>query len=391
MPIRGPKKDPSSGNQNDNDDAASQENAANVVEEDLMPRTDISPLITDELLAQLNDKNWKERQAGLERLDQILKENKFIVANLNELPATLNKRLTDTNKILSQNSLKLCEKLAEAMGANGKKYCGQLASGMIQALSDNKELLRKQAIQTLNAWYTNCGGLLPFLEAGDVLVESFQTTNPNLKAELCGWLASVFSKSKKLPLDSLKPIISPVLTCIEDRSQDVRGQAQGLIEPLMQHVGANEMLRVLQKSKPSSISTIQPLLEKARADLAAKAPAPVVQQAAAKVVDTKTMTKNPTKPTAKSTAPTSAKSTVISNSIFFSFLFLRISKLECRFCCIQESVTQQANDYNDDQQSTKGDDKKAKNGKVSFSVRLRISIQCVTSFKFFFRLSIVMY
>ncbi len=335
-----------------------------------MPRTDISPLLTDDLLTQLNDKNWKERQAALERLDQILRENKFITANLNEMPATLNKRLTDTNKILSQNSLRLCEKLAEAMGVNGKKYCGQLASGMIQALSDNKEALRKQAIQTLNSWFTNCGGLQPFLEAGETIMESFQTTNPNLKAELCGWLASVLIKSKKLPLDLLKPIIPPVYVCIEDRSQDVRVQAQSLIEPLMQHVGANEMLRVLQKSKPSSISIIQPLLEKARAELAAKAPAPapVAQPAPTKVViDSKTLTKNPVKPASK--PGTTAKSAVI-NGFLAHFLSYRIHLI-----FLKESITQ-SNDYNDDQ-SVKSDDKKP--AKTNGKVRGRLSIPVFVS------------
>lgn len=291
----------------DNGDDEGEQNgtsAAAAAEQDLLPRVDISSQITDELIVQLNDKNWKERQAALEKLEQILKDAKFIHANLGELPTHLNKRLNDTNKNLSTTALKIAEKLAESMGIQGKKYCSSLATGMIQALSDNKEALRKQAIATLNAWFTNCGGLTPFLE-GETLVESFATANPNLKAELCGWLASVLPKSKKLPPE-LKAIIGPVYTCLEDRSQDVRVQAQALIEPLMAHVGPNEMLRVMQKAKASSVTVIQPIVEKARADLAAKQAAAAPPPPAA----TSTVVKQaPSKTTASTKAPVKTTTT----------------------------------------------------------------------------------
>ena len=219
-------------------------------QEALFPRVDISGQLTDALMDQLNDKNWKERQAALEKLETILRENKFIEPNLNEFPTHLNKRLNDTNKILATTSLKLSEKLAQALGSQGKRYVSVLAPGMIQALSDNKEALRKTAVSALNAWFDNCGGLAPFIE-GELLAESMAgATNPNIKAELCGWLASVLPKVKpgKLPPE-LKAIIGSVYAFIEDRNPDVRAQAQELVMPLMMHVGANDMLRVMQKAK----------------------------------------------------------------------------------------------------------------------------------------------
>ncbi len=92
-------------------------------QEELMPRTDISEQLNEALLEQLNDKNWKERQAALEKLEQILRENKFIEANLpGDFMAGLAKRLTDTNKILATTTLKITEKLAVALGSQGKRY-----------------------------------------------------------------------------------------------------------------------------------------------------------------------------------------------------------------------------------------------------------------------------
>jgi electron transfer flavoprotein alpha subunit len=55
---------------------------------------------------------------------------------------------------------------------------------MIQALSDNKDTLRKAAVSALTSWFDHGGGLGPFIE-NELLVEAMQTaTNPNIKAEL---------------------------------------------------------------------------------------------------------------------------------------------------------------------------------------------------------------
>lgn len=88
------------------------------------------------------------------------------------------------------------------------------------------------------------------------------------------------SKPGKLPAE-LKAIIPSVFAYVEDRSQEVRVKAQELILPLMTHIGPNDMLRAMQKAKPTSITILQPLIEKARAELAARAPPPPPPKAAA--------------------------------------------------------------------------------------------------------------
>jgi cytoskeleton-associated protein 5 len=224
-------------------------------QEALLPRTDIGPLLTEELMNQLGDKNWKERQAALERIEVILRENQFIEPNLAELPTALCKRLTDTNKILATSALKISEKIAVALGSQGKRYVSVMAPGMIAALSDAKETLRKAAVDALTAWFDNCGGILPFLE-NDMLVEALsKAVNPNVKAETCGWLSAVLNKSKpvKAPQghSDLKALIPLVYAFVEDRNPEVRTKSQELIMPLMLHVGHSDMLRVMNKLKVS--------------------------------------------------------------------------------------------------------------------------------------------
>jgi len=59
-----------------------------------------SERMTDELMSELADKNWKVRKEALEKVVAIVNEVKFITGNIGALPDTLKGRLTDSNKIL---------------------------------------------------------------------------------------------------------------------------------------------------------------------------------------------------------------------------------------------------------------------------------------------------
>ena len=59
-----------------------------------------SERMTEALMDELADKNWKLRKEGLEKVQAILNEAKFITANVGPLPEALKLRLNDSNKIL---------------------------------------------------------------------------------------------------------------------------------------------------------------------------------------------------------------------------------------------------------------------------------------------------
>lgn len=59
-----------------------------------------SEMITQDLVNEMADKNWKIRKAALEKLETILKESPFVAPNLGLLPEALKLRLNDNNKIL---------------------------------------------------------------------------------------------------------------------------------------------------------------------------------------------------------------------------------------------------------------------------------------------------
>ena len=68
---------------------------------------DHSDKITDTVIDELADTQWKVRAKALQDVATILNEAKFITPNIGELPTALNTRLKkDSNKILVSGKYK---------------------------------------------------------------------------------------------------------------------------------------------------------------------------------------------------------------------------------------------------------------------------------------------
>lgn len=100
--------------------------------QDLIPRVDISNQITEAILTELVDKNWKVRHEALGKINSILQETKFIKPNLGDLPQALAVRLTDSNVKVAQSALNLCVVMTKAMGPPCKHYVKVFLPGFLQ-------------------------------------------------------------------------------------------------------------------------------------------------------------------------------------------------------------------------------------------------------------------
>ncbi|KAH7968652.1 hypothetical protein HPB52_010508 [Rhipicephalus sanguineus] len=196
--------------------------------EDLVPRTDIRQL-TETLLSELSDKNWKVRQEALQKLAAIVDQAKFICPELGDLPGSLRARLLDSNKNLAIQALNICQCLGAALGPHCGPYVRTLAPGMFAALGDSK---------------------------------------------LFGWLAERLgaSDAKGVPGAELASCLPHLYQCLEDRSGEVRKKAQDLLLPCMLHLGYESMARATSKLKASSKTLVMAQLDKVRPQLPAKVP-----------------------------------------------------------------------------------------------------------------------
>ncbi|KAK6191581.1 hypothetical protein SNE40_003232 [Patella caerulea] len=245
------------------------EEAADIPVQDLVPRVDIIEKITPELLEEMSDKNWKVRGEALSKVTAILNEAKFITPNIGTLPDALKLRLADSNKIMVNTTIGICQALGTAMGPHCKNHVRVIGPGLIGCLADAKPQVRTAATNALNVWVEHTT-LTPLVEC-EALSDSLKIENPNLRTELLSWLSEKLPSHRILPTE-IRQCIPHVLNCLEDRNGDVRKKAQESLVPFMIHTGYDSFLKASSKLKPASKDQIMAILEKARANLPAKAP-----------------------------------------------------------------------------------------------------------------------
>lgn len=238
---------------------------------DLLPRTDVGDKITPDLVSKIEDKNWKIRKEGLDEVAAIISEAKFIKANIGELPLALKGRLSDSNKILVQQTLTMLQQLATAMGPGLKQHVKALGIPVITVLGDSKLNVRTAAMATLQSWVEQTG-MKEWLE-GEDMSEELKRENPFLRQELLGWLAEKLPGLRTAPGD-LMLCVPQLYACLEDRNGDVRKKAQDALPMFMMHLGYDKMCKATGKLKPASKDQVLGMLEKARAVMPAKPAGP---------------------------------------------------------------------------------------------------------------------
>ncbi|XP_062513637.1 cytoskeleton-associated protein 5-like isoform X2 [Corticium candelabrum] len=228
---------------------------------DLMPRTDVSGKFKSDIIKGLGDKNWKVRAENLTKVSEILSAAKFITPALGDLPPALKGRLSDSNKNLVVTTLEIVSNIATAMGSPVAKYLKAWGPGVINVLSDGKPQVRSAAIATMNKLFDEVT-LSPFIET-EIISNALTTDNPNLKTELLHWLEEKLPEAGNLPPE-FNLIISPVISCLEDRNSEVRKRGQTVLPHIMSHVGYTAMAKAASRLKPASKQVVMAVLEKSK-------------------------------------------------------------------------------------------------------------------------------
>ncbi|XP_052744603.1 protein mini spindles [Bicyclus anynana] len=237
------------------------------VVEDSRPRTDIAPLITDALVAEFNDKNWKVRNEALDKVKAIIQNSSPIKASLGELPAALSARLFDSNSKLAQSAIQICELLAGALGPKCKQHVRTFFPPFFQAFGDSKQWIRAAAVSCVEAWCREVGPQAAL--DGEMVYDALKAGSPVLRASLLQWLAEKLPliPPKAFPREELSVCVPLLFACLEDRAADVRKASADCVLPFMLHLGYEAMHKQMDKLKPGSKSVVQAALDKARPNL----------------------------------------------------------------------------------------------------------------------------
>ncbi|KAI8121731.1 Protein mini spindles [Lucilia cuprina] len=275
-PTRGVKKSSTSSKSADGagdadadagDDADEQE-PVNLA--DMLPRVDISSQITESLLKEMSDKDWKARNEGLNKLQSIINEAKLIKPTIGDLAPALALRLVDSNAKIAQTTMSICEQLANAMGPGCKNHVRVLFPGFLHALGDSKSFVRAAALNCINS-FGEKGGYKEFFE-NEMIADALKSGSPALKSELWAWLAERLPQMppKSISKEELTSMIPLLYAHICDRNADVRKNSNEAVLGIMIHLGFEAMVKALDKQKPASKKDIQAALDKARPNLPIK-------------------------------------------------------------------------------------------------------------------------
>lgn len=275
------------------DDAEDESPAPAMNLNDLLPRVDVSPMITEALIAEMSDKNWKTRNEGLVKFQAILNEAKLIKPSLGELPPVLAQRLVDSNAKIAQTAVEICQQLATSLGPSCKQHVRVLFPGILRGLGDSKAYLRAACITCINAWGDQCG-YKEFFD-GEMFADALKNGTPALKAEVWSWMADKLPNMppKSVNKEELIACLPHLYANICDRNADVRKNANECVLGIMMHLGYDAMMKSMERQKPASKKDIQIALDKARPNLPVK-PLPKGKQQAPIVAEEKKIVRSGT-------------------------------------------------------------------------------------------------
>ena len=128
---------------------------------DIIPaveRVDVSRSLGDQLVAQLVSSNWKERNAAVESVEEVLGSAKHITADIPvEFLGALRKRFGDSNRNLAARSISLVGMLATAVGPDFDRIAHAILLGpAVENLADMKKQVREAVVGMLDAWGQTC-------------------------------------------------------------------------------------------------------------------------------------------------------------------------------------------------------------------------------------------
>lgn len=179
-----------------------------------------------------------------------------------ELGNALKMRLPDSNKVVQGLALDVIARLANGMNKPFERFAKMFIPAMCGILADAKASVRAPALSALDAICDQCG-LECMLQQ---VASAIEVANPVQRSEVATWIGARLKDENHE--GDFRPLISPIIGCLEDKAADVRKAAQGLLPSIISNTGYALVLEKASSLKPASRSVILPVLENARASLA---------------------------------------------------------------------------------------------------------------------------
>jgi cytoskeleton-associated protein 5 len=214
----------------------------------------------------------------------------------------LKARLADINKLVQGHALDIVARIATGMNRPFEKYSRILVLPVAQVMADQKANIRASACTTLTAVANASEGIDSMAHFIGTALES---TNPLLRTTLLGWIAGWLKANHFSSSTDISNWVPSLVSCLEDRSADVRKGATSILPIVIAHVGVDYVIEKANALKPASRSAVMPLIQAAKA---AAPPRPASTLTPAAPPPPTTAPKSTTPVSEEATAPAAAPS-----------------------------------------------------------------------------------
>ena len=198
---------------------------------------------------------------------------------IGEIGQILKARVTDTNKAVQLLALDIVSRVATGMGKPFEKHTRFFVLPVATVLSDQKANIRQAGLATLTAIAEACEGVESMVHG---LATALESSNPTQRASLLTWIADWFRSHEPNASLDLSTWAAPIVSCLDDRSADVRKGAQAALPFVVAQTGYDYVVQQTNSLKPASRATVLPLVKAAAAAApekpnkpASAAPAPI--------------------------------------------------------------------------------------------------------------------
>ncbi|GBG32147.1 Cytoskeleton-associated protein 5 [Hondaea fermentalgiana] len=248
---------------------------------DLIPRADISAMLTDKLLKDLSDEStktaWKLRLKAMDDVLEIIKSAKNriqLTRSVRQLTAELRKRLADTNRNLAAKAATALASVGNAVGGDGAAVLAKGTAGaLFSYLSDGKKTVVTAIKDALEKWTVHDGQVHPGAFLAMAQQAPLALKDPkNDRTVLLGWFLENSKADGVLTggndvAETLHALAEPFLSCLQSRDPKVRKLAGQAITVSVRYFGKDEGETIFNEGcrdlKPAVVRSITPLLKAA--------------------------------------------------------------------------------------------------------------------------------
>ena len=227
---------------------------------ELIAPVDISKKLTNQLLKDLSEGKWVEKKEACENIEKILNDaNMKILPNgLNDLFNLIKSKLSDGNKNLVKILISLVNKFIQCLKKEFKPWTKMIALSLIPNLSDKNQSIKNECQLCFEKWVEYVGI--------DTLVVYFpqflKNENVEMRIEIMKFIKKFNDKfTKNIAENVYKELIDSLLICLQDRSNNVRNEAEDIIKLSLRYVNIDTYYKKAKDFKPAIAKDLKQILD----------------------------------------------------------------------------------------------------------------------------------